>query len=123
MAKNRNLGEKKAGSESVKPAHCIIRRQFRAAEFRALYCTASCFEMSRPELSVRPKRRRGGRGKRAAARNSPLFRSILRWLLFEEIKSRYTLEDDVLALCIKLNSKTILLILGGTGGAMAGVIT
>ncbi|GBP22960.1 hypothetical protein EVAR_95361_1 [Eumeta japonica] len=30
-----NAREKKAGSEIAEPAHCIIRRQFRAAEFRA----------------------------------------------------------------------------------------
>ncbi|GBP88121.1 Uncharacterized oxidoreductase dhs-27 [Eumeta japonica] len=40
MAENRNAGEKEEGSGSAKPAHCIIRRQFRAAEFRALYCNA-----------------------------------------------------------------------------------
>ncbi|GBP21590.1 hypothetical protein EVAR_9775_1 [Eumeta japonica] len=30
MALNSNAGEKKEGSESVEPAHCIIRRKFRA---------------------------------------------------------------------------------------------
>ncbi|GBP54377.1 hypothetical protein EVAR_50790_1 [Eumeta japonica] len=32
------VGEKKEGSGSVKPAHYNIRRQLRAAKFRALYC-------------------------------------------------------------------------------------
>ncbi|GBP18333.1 hypothetical protein EVAR_14725_1 [Eumeta japonica] len=36
MTQNRNEKERKEGSGSVVPAHCIIRRQFRAAEFRAL---------------------------------------------------------------------------------------
>ncbi|GBP50007.1 hypothetical protein EVAR_46629_1 [Eumeta japonica] len=40
-----NAGEKKEGSENVKPAHCIIRRNFRAAQLRALYC----------EVTVHPK--------------------------------------------------------------------
>ncbi|GBP51558.1 hypothetical protein EVAR_34444_1 [Eumeta japonica] len=31
------MGEKKEESESIAPAHCIIRRQFKAAEFRVLY--------------------------------------------------------------------------------------
>ncbi|GBP21395.1 hypothetical protein EVAR_11996_1 [Eumeta japonica] len=34
---NSNAGKKKEGLESVKPAHYICR-QFRAVEFRALYC-------------------------------------------------------------------------------------
>ncbi|GBP17686.1 hypothetical protein EVAR_102581_1 [Eumeta japonica] len=38
MAARRNAGEKKEGSESVEPAHCITRNNFRAAEFRVLYC-------------------------------------------------------------------------------------
>ncbi|GBP55185.1 hypothetical protein EVAR_90207_1 [Eumeta japonica] len=39
MAQNRNAGEKKNESGRVEPAHYIIRRQFRAAEFHALYFT------------------------------------------------------------------------------------
>ncbi|GBP06137.1 hypothetical protein EVAR_3521_1 [Eumeta japonica] len=33
MALNRNPGEKKEGSGRIVPAHCTIRRRFRAAEF------------------------------------------------------------------------------------------
>ncbi|GBP19210.1 hypothetical protein EVAR_11532_1 [Eumeta japonica] len=40
--KNRNRG-KKEGSRSATPAHYVHRRQFRTAEFRALYCTYSVF--------------------------------------------------------------------------------
>ncbi|GBP40062.1 hypothetical protein EVAR_19191_1 [Eumeta japonica] len=36
---NWNAGEKEEGSGKVLPAHCLIRRQLRLAEFRALYCT------------------------------------------------------------------------------------
>ncbi|GBP57348.1 Multidrug resistance protein homolog 65 [Eumeta japonica] len=43
MARNRNAGEKKKGSGSAELAHRIIRRQFRAAEFRALYCSYRVF--------------------------------------------------------------------------------
>ncbi|GBP98283.1 hypothetical protein EVAR_69497_1 [Eumeta japonica] len=39
MAENKNAGEKKVESGSVEPTHYIIRRQFRAAEFRSNYCT------------------------------------------------------------------------------------
>ncbi|GBP41960.1 hypothetical protein EVAR_33764_1 [Eumeta japonica] len=37
--KNSNVGEKKEGLQSVIPVHYIISWQFRAAKFRALYCT------------------------------------------------------------------------------------
>ncbi|GBP55673.1 hypothetical protein EVAR_18964_1 [Eumeta japonica] len=39
-AYNRNSGEKREGSGSVEHAHCMTRRTFRAAEFRAFYCKA-----------------------------------------------------------------------------------
>ncbi|GBP20909.1 hypothetical protein EVAR_80729_1 [Eumeta japonica] len=39
MAYDRNAGEKKKGSGRAEPAHRIIHRQFRSAEFRAFYCT------------------------------------------------------------------------------------
>ncbi|GBP88461.1 hypothetical protein EVAR_103735_1 [Eumeta japonica] len=39
MTSNENAGEKRQGSGSVVPAYCMIRRQFRAVDFRALYCT------------------------------------------------------------------------------------
>ncbi|GBP04409.1 hypothetical protein EVAR_6587_1 [Eumeta japonica] len=37
MEENWHSGEKKEGSGSVKLAHYIVRRQLRAAKFRALY--------------------------------------------------------------------------------------
>ncbi|GBP07638.1 hypothetical protein EVAR_2762_1 [Eumeta japonica] len=42
MTSNTNAGEKKEGSGSVDPAHCTIRKQFRAAEFPTV-CTPLSF--------------------------------------------------------------------------------
>ncbi|GBP14279.1 hypothetical protein EVAR_7698_1 [Eumeta japonica] len=39
MAENGNAAEKNDGSGRVIPVHYIIHSQFRAAKFRALYCT------------------------------------------------------------------------------------
>ncbi|GBP62969.1 hypothetical protein EVAR_44022_1 [Eumeta japonica] len=41
MAQNRNAAEKKEGSGSVEPAHYIVRKQFRAVEFHALFLATS----------------------------------------------------------------------------------
>ncbi|GBP94729.1 hypothetical protein EVAR_88111_1 [Eumeta japonica] len=37
-SEDRKAGENEERSGSVRPVHCIIRKQFREAEFRALYC-------------------------------------------------------------------------------------
>ncbi|GBP16634.1 hypothetical protein EVAR_19423_1 [Eumeta japonica] len=60
MELNRNSGEKNEGSGSVESAHCIVRRQFRAAEFRALYCTSEL-----PELNIIPRWRGSAQAKAA----------------------------------------------------------
>ncbi|GBP81613.1 hypothetical protein EVAR_21243_1 [Eumeta japonica] len=41
IAYNWNAGDKKQGSGCVEPALCIVRRQSKESEFRALYCTAT----------------------------------------------------------------------------------
>ncbi|GBP91054.1 hypothetical protein EVAR_56137_1 [Eumeta japonica] len=47
-----NAVEKKEGSGYVIPAQYIIRSQFRAAEFRALYCTDSTAKVTAVLVSV-----------------------------------------------------------------------
>ncbi|GBP12108.1 hypothetical protein EVAR_5932_1 [Eumeta japonica] len=69
MAKNWHAGENKEGSGRTAPAHRIIRRQFRAAEFRALYCTVCTKNTTRiyrarvedyePKSSIKIKKRGG----------------------------------------------------------------